>query len=55
MITKYSRKQINLKATLHNKEFALVDEVEQLIMQVLNDAVTAGAEPDKLMEIIDNE
>ena len=35
------------------ESYALIDDVEQLIMQVFSAAVDAGAEQDKLMELLD--
>ena len=53
MIKKYTRRLINQKATLHDLEFVAYQDVEQLLTIVLNAAVKAGADEDKLMELID--
>ncbi len=47
---KYTRKQINLKADLHDKEFVTVDDCASMIEQVFNLAVECGADKNKLME-----
>ena len=51
-IKKYSRKQINLKATLHHKEFVVYDDVAELLTKILNAAVEAGADADKIKELV---
>jgi len=53
MINKYKRKQINKNAQLHDKEFVVYDDVEQLLTDILNAAVKAGADADKLKELVD--
>ena len=53
MIKKYSRRLINQKATLHDKDFVVYEDVEQLLMSILNAAVEAGADADKLKELVD--
>ena len=53
MITKYTRKQINVKTILHNKEFVIYDDIETLLTDILNAAVDAGADMDKLKGLID--
>jgi len=53
MINKYTRKLINQKAALHNKEFCAYDDVEQLLTDILNAAVEAGADMDRLKELVD--
>lgn len=53
MIKKYNRRLINQKATLHDKEFVVYDDVEQLLTDILNAAVEAGADADKLKELVD--
>ena len=49
---KYTRKQINLKATLHDKEFVTVDDAEAILEATFNAAVKAGADEVKLMEFL---
>ena len=50
---KYKRTAINKDAQLHDKVFVIYDEIEQLIMNILNAAVEAGADADKLKELVD--
>ena len=50
---KYKRRTINQKAELHDKEFVVYDDVEQLLTNILNAAVEAGADADKLKELVD--
>ena len=54
MIKKYNRRLINQKATLHDKEFCVYDDVEQLLTAILNAAVDAGADMDKLKELVND-
>ena len=53
MIKKYTRRNINQRATLHDLEFVAYQDVEQLLTSVLNAAVEAGADEDKLREVLD--
>ena len=53
MIKKYTRRLINQKATLHDLEFVIYDEIEELLARVLNAAVEAGADADKLKGLLD--
>ncbi len=53
MIKKYNRRLINQKATLHDLEFVAYQDVEQLLTDILNAAVEAGADADKLRELVD--
>lgn len=52
MIKKYSRRLINQKATLHDKEFVIYSEIEQLLADVLNAAIEAGADETKLKGLL---
>ena len=52
MIKKYTRRLINQKATLHDLEFVAYNDVEQLLTDILNAAVEAGADADKLKELV---
>jgi len=52
MIKKYSRRLINQKSTLHDKEFCAYEDVEELLMIILEAAVNAGADADKLKELV---
>ena len=49
MIKKYTRKQINQQAPLHNAEFVKVADCEKLLQLFVESAVDAGADADKLM------
>ena len=53
MIKKYNRRLINQKATLHDKEFCVYDDVEHILTVILNAAVEAGADEVKLKELVD--
>ena len=53
MIKKYTRRNINQQARLHDLEFVVYDDVEQLLTVILNAAVEAGADADKLKELVD--
>ncbi len=55
MLVKYKRKQINLKDYLRKQEFVLASHVEPLIINLIECAVKAGADKEKLMELISNE
>ncbi len=52
MIKKYTRRQVNMKATLHHKEFVVYDDVAELLTNILNAAVEAGADEDKIKELV---
>ncbi len=52
MIKKYSRRLINQKATLHDKEFVVYEDVEKILMVILEAAVDAGADANKLKELV---
>ena len=52
MIKKYTRRNINQRATLHDLEFVAYQDVEQLLTIVLNAAVKAGADEVKLKELV---
>ena len=47
---KYTRKDINVKAQLHGKQFVTVDDVHEVLMTLADLAVKAGADEVKLME-----
>ena len=51
---KYTRKQINKNALLHNKEFVAVDDATELMDVIFNAAVEAGADADKLKELVND-
>ena len=52
---KYTRTQINKKASLHDKEFITVDDALSLMDELCKAAVKAGADEVRLMEVFDNE
>ncbi len=52
MITKYKRVAINKDAQLHDKLFVKYDDVERLLLMVLKAAVEAGADEEKLEELV---
>lgn len=52
MIKKYTRRNINQQARLHDKEFCVYDDVEYILTIILNAAVEAGADADKLKELV---
>ena len=54
-MTKYTRKQINKNASIHNKEFVIVDDVSEMMRTILIRAVECGADEDKLMEALSDE
>ncbi len=54
MIKKYKRVAINKDAQLHDKLFVVYDDVEKLLIAILNAAVEAGADGDKLKELVND-
>jgi len=54
-MTKYTLKQINKNAVLHDKEFVVVDDVSEMMRTILIHAVECGADEDKLMEALSDE
>jgi hypothetical protein len=50
MITKYTRKDINKNPQLHNEEFVLQCDCEELLQKFVDAAVSAGADMDELMK-----
>ena len=55
MITKYTRKQINVKVPLHDKKFVESESAEDAIINIIELSIKAGADKEKLMELISNE
>lgn len=49
---KYTRKQINVKVSLHDKEFVTVEDVQDMLIGFAEKAVDAGADMEKLMEYL---
>ena len=54
-MTKYTLKQINKNAVLHDKEFVVVDDVSEMMRTILIHAVECGADEDKLMSMLEGE
>lgn len=54
-MTKYTRKQINKNASLHTKEFVIVDDVSDMMQSILTHAVECGADEDKLLSILEGD
>ena len=52
---KYTRKQINKNALLHNKEFVTVDDAVELMDVIFKVAIENGADAEKLMEHFNDE
>lgn len=53
--TTYTRRQIIQKASLHDKVFMTIEDVEEVLINLANIAVGCGADEGKLMEYFDNE
>ena len=51
-MNKYTRKQINVKVSLHDKEFVTVEDAANALTDVYNKAEAAGADMEKLMEYL---
>jgi len=49
-MNKFTREQINLNPALHNREYVTVEDAESALMHLMNAAVRAGADEDKMME-----
>ena len=54
-MTKYTRKQINKNASLHTKEFVIVDDVSNMMQSLLMHAVKCGADEDKLISMLEGD
>jgi len=57
-MNKYTRKQINKNASLHDKEFVAYDDTLEALEKLANAAIQAGADKAKMMEFLkgdDNE
>jgi hypothetical protein len=52
-MTKYTRKQINKNASLHTKEFVIVDNVAEMMQSILTHAIECGANEDKLLSMLE--
>lgn len=55
VINKYKRRTINQNALLHDKEFVVLEDVEEIIVSVIKMAVKCGADEKKLQEFFSNE
>lgn len=53
-MNKYSLKQINKNALLHDKVFMTTDDVAVFSVKILEAAVTAGADANKLVKILES-
>jgi len=49
-MNKYTRKQINKKASLHDKEFVIYDDALEALEKLADAAIKAGANERGLME-----
>jgi len=54
-MNKYTRRTINQKAYLHDKEYVTVEDAEALLIALANAAVKAGADESKMMEYMTDE
>jgi len=52
-MNKYTRKQINKNALLHDKEFVTVEDAQTALMNVAAAAVNAGANEEELLAHLD--
>ena len=48
----YTRKQINVKAHLHGKQFVTQEDAEKAMIMLAEAAVKAGADESKMMEFL---
>jgi len=49
-MNKYTRKQINKNASLHDKEFITYDNAIEALEKLTEHAIECGADEDKMME-----
>ena len=49
---KYTRKDINVKAQLHGKQFVTVEDAVAALMQLAEAAIKAGADENKMKEVM---
>ena len=52
MITKYKLKSINRKPELYDKLFVVYDDVDKLLESFVIAAIKAGADAEKIMELV---
>lgn len=48
----YTRKQINVKAHLHGKQFVTQEDAEKAMVMLADAAVKSGADESKMMEFL---
>lgn len=51
-MNRYTRKQINVKAQLHGKDFVTYEDATKAMMMLAEVAIKAGADKTKLMEFL---
>ena len=54
-MNKYKRRTINQNALLHDKEFVVLEDVEEIIVSIIKTAVKCGADKAKLEEFFNDE
>lgn len=54
-MNKYTRRQINQNALLHDKEFVTVDDAMKLVTDVAAKAVEIGADEVKMVEFFEGD
>jgi len=54
-MNKYTRRTINQKAYLHDKEYVTAEDALEALMLLAHAAVEAGADKDKMKELMLNE
>lgn len=52
---KYKRRSINQKPELHDKEFVVYDDIDEMLRMVVKAAIKAGADEAKMMELFSDE
>lgn len=52
MIKKYKLRDLNRAPELHKEEFVLASDATQMLEKFIEAAVAAGADPDKMMQIV---
>ena len=51
-MNKYKRRTINQKAHLHDKEFVVYEDVEEVLIKLTEVAIEAGADEKKLLDFL---
>ena len=54
-MNKYTRKQINIKAELHGKQFVTIEDAVNALVELGKAAIEAGADEKKMMEVLQGE